>query len=159
MAAGRNPFVNQVFGFQYLQQKLITLADDAGRNPFVNQVFGFEFKALCAKEGKSMSQSLRESGLWFRRGGKNNCRPQQGRQSQSLRESGLWFQRKRSAEYRRHWRCRNPFVNQVFGFSTQIMFGNSTLPCRNPFVNQVFGFAGDCGAANAGDCGAVAIPS
>ena len=37
--------------------------------------------------------------------------------------------------------CRNPFVNQVFGFLEEIMEKWTCHECgRNPFVNQVFGF-------------------
>ena len=61
----RNPFVNQVFGFGE-NRDCETGDQHKSRNPFVNQVFGF---TSCLQEARlatgNMSQSLRESGLWF----------------------------------------------------------------------------------------------
>jgi len=61
--------------------------------------------------------------------------------SQSLRESGLWFQIKSTGKKLDVHVCRNPFVNQVFGFGhLQGGGGEMMTSSRNPFVNQVFGF-------------------
>ena len=82
----------------------------------MNQVFGFKINAEAEKAGVEAP-------------------------SQSLRESGLWFQK--SFQYLvRRWAGRNPFVNQVFGFSMQLAQDVQTdvFTSRNPFVNQVFGF-------------------
>jgi len=98
----------------------------------VNQVFGFA-DALWGLTGIGMSQSLRESGLWFQ----------------------IW----RRANTRREIHGRNPFVNQVFGFQNhQKAETVEEFLSRNPFVNQVFGFiCNKCGAIQ--DDLDVAIPS
>jgi len=146
--------VNQVFGFR-ARWRWKWRAKCARRNPFVNQVFGFTRGRRHWSHDAAQSQSLRESGLWFPAYQGSDNEPD-GAVSQSLRESGLWFPSSTRHAMVLCALCRNPFVNQVFGFRRGDR-GLRPRHGRNPFVNQVFGF----GASPAGvtPSATVAIPS
>ena len=57
-------------------------------------------------------------------------------ESQSLRESGLWFRRScRRLSPMKNWR-RNPFVNQVFGFLLAMNFSNTTSTRKSQSLRE-----------------------